>query len=94
MKKRISFLLLIVFAIFLGIVIFHPFSHGLYDHEKDGHECPICLWLYYASAIVFFVAMFYIIFHVISFINILVGIPLVKILLSANISRAPPHALY
>ncbi|MCK9614672.1 MAG: hypothetical protein M0R48_04105 [Candidatus Omnitrophica bacterium] len=94
MRKKISFLLLVVFAVFLGIVIFHPFVHSLHHDRNDAHECPICIWLYYAAFIFFFAAIFYVIFHVVSFIDILATIPLVKILLSANISRAPPYALY
>ena len=46
MRKRISFLLLIVLAVFLGIVIFHPLSHGLHHDVDDGHDCPICLWVH------------------------------------------------
>jgi hypothetical protein len=46
MRNKASFLLLVVFAVFLGIVILHPLSHGLHHDGDDGHECPICLWLH------------------------------------------------
>ena len=45
MRKPISFLLPVVFAVFLGIMTFHPLSHGLHHDEDGGHECPVCLWL-------------------------------------------------
>jgi hypothetical protein len=89
-KKNRAFLLLAVFAVFLGIVIFHPLSHSLHHDGDDGHDCPICLWLHYAAEGSFFAVVFYAIFSVISFIPALPRIPLVKILFSANISRAPP----
>jgi hypothetical protein len=90
MRKRVPFLLLVVFTVFLGIVIFHPLSHGLHHGGDDGHDCPICLWLHYAAEVSFFAVVFCVVFCVISFIPALPRIPLVKILLSANISRAPP----
>jgi hypothetical protein len=46
MRKKASLLSLVVFAVFLGIVIFHPFSHGLHHDGDDGHDCPICLWVH------------------------------------------------
>jgi len=90
MRNKVSVLLLVVFAIFLGIVIFHPLTHGLHHDGDDGHDCPICLWLHYAAVLFFFAVIFCIMFRVVSFIPALPSIPLVKILLSTNISRAPP----
>ncbi len=93
MKKKTSLLLLAVFAIFLGIVILHPLSHSLHHHD-DGHECPICFWLHYVAVIFSLAVVFYVIFRVISFIAALPGISLIRILLSANISLAPPEFLF
>jgi len=91
MRKKASVLLLFVFAIFLGIVILHPLSHSLHHDDDDGHDCPICLWLHYAAVMFFLAVMFRVIFRVINFIAALPSIPLIKILLPANISRAPPE---
>ena len=90
MRRKISFLLLAVLAIFLGIVIFHPFSHGLHHDEDKGHECPVCLWLHYAAVIFIFAVVFYFIFQVISFVIVLPARPEYTALFSANVSRAPP----
>ena len=46
MRKKLSILLLVVFAVFLGIAIFHPLTHGLHHDGDDGHDCPICLWVH------------------------------------------------
>ena len=51
MRKKASILSLVVFTIFLGIVIFHPLSHGLHHGGDDGHDCPICLWMHNNTAI-------------------------------------------
>ena len=83
-------MLLAVFAIFLGIAIFHPLSHGLHHGGDDGHDCPICLWLHFAAEVSFFEVIFCVISSVISFILVLPRVPSIKISLSANISRAPP----
>jgi hypothetical protein len=45
-RRNHAFLLLVVFAIFLGIAIFHPLSHGSHYDGDDGHDCPICLWVH------------------------------------------------
>lgn len=90
-RKKAPVLLLVVFAIFLGIAIFHPLSHGLHHDGDDGHDCPICLWLHYAAVLFFFVVVFCVMFRVVSFIPALPSTPLIKILLSVNISRAPPE---
>ncbi len=89
-KRNHAFLLLAVFAIFLGIVISHPLSHGLHHDGDDGHDCPICLWLHFAAEASFSAVLFCVIFSVVSFISALPRIPSVKILPSVNISRAPP----
>ena len=94
MRKKASVLLLVVFAVFLGIVISHPLSHGLHHNEDSGHECPICLWLHHIAVIFFFVVVFCVIFQVASFIAALPSIPLIKISLSANLSRAPPKLYF
>jgi len=46
MRKKASILLLAVFAVFLGIAIFHPLTHGSHHDGDDGHNCPICLWVH------------------------------------------------
>lgn len=89
-RKKASVLLLVVFAVFLGIAISHPLSHGLHHDGDDGHDCPICLWLHNAVVVFFFAVVFCVIFQVVSFIAALPIIPLIKVLFSANISRAPP----
>ncbi len=91
MSKKASLLLLFVFAVFLGIAIFHPLSHGLHHHD-DGHECPICLWLHYVAVMYFPAVVFCVIFRIVNLIVALPRIPLIKFLLFANISRAPPRA--
>lgn len=90
MRNKASFLLLAVFGIFLGIAIFHPFSHEADHHTDDGHDCPICMWLYYAAAISLFIVIFSVILQAISCV-IFFSIPqVIKLLIPANISRAPP----
>lgn len=91
MRKKPSLLLLFVFAVFLGIAIFHPLSHGLHHDEDDGHECPICLWLHHA-VILFSAVVFCIFLRLVSHIFILPRTPVVKTLMSVGISRAPPQA--
>ncbi len=91
MRKKASLLLLVVFAVFLGIAIFHPLSHGLHHDGDDGHGCPICLWLHYAAVMFFLVVVFCVIFRIVSFIAVLPRTLLIKLSLSANISRAPPQ---
>jgi hypothetical protein len=60
----------------------------------DGHDCPICLWLHYAAAVVLFAAaVFRVIFRIVNLIVALPRNPLIKLSLPANISRAPPELL-
>jgi hypothetical protein len=92
MRKKASVLLLFVFAIFLGIAILHPLSHSLHHDDDDGHDCPICLWLHYVAVMYFPAVVFCVIFRIVNLIVALPRIPLVKLLLSVNISRAPPRA--
>jgi len=94
MRNKASFLLLAVFLIFLGIAIFHPFSHDLHQHEDAEHECPICLWLYYAAVSFFIIAVFYVIFRVISFVATSPRILPCRVLIPAYVSRAPPKPGY
>ncbi|MDD5553895.1 MAG: hypothetical protein PHE18_08525 [Candidatus Omnitrophica bacterium] len=90
MRKKAPVLLLVIFALFLGIAIFHPFSHGLHHEHDDGHDCPVCLWLHYAAVIFFFAVDFYVIFRVISYILVLPGISPASVSFSSDIPRAPP----
>jgi len=89
MRKKSSVLLLIVFAIFLGIAIFHPLSHGL--RHDDGHECHICLWLNHVVIALFFSPVLSVLFRVILRLFALPRIPLFKDILFVSISRAPPR---
>jgi len=91
MRKKSSILLLVVFAIFLGIAIFHPLSHGLHHDSDDGHECPICLWLNHAVIALFFLIIFSVLFHVILRLFMLLCVPLFKDAIFASIARAPPQ---
>ncbi|MBN2452958.1 MAG: hypothetical protein JXB40_01680 [Candidatus Omnitrophica bacterium] len=94
-RKGASFLLLAVFIIFLGIAIFHPFSHETIHHEDGGgHECPICLWLFYAAAISLFIVAFFVILQVINYIIFFQAPQVIKLSIPANISRAPPSLHY
>ena len=88
------FLLLAVFIIFFGIALLHPFSHEIGHHEGDGHECPICLWLYYAAAIVLFIFVFYSVLRFIGSIDILPAILSAISSIITYISRAPPSRDY
>jgi hypothetical protein len=90
MRNKASFLLLVVFGIFLGMAIFHPFSHGVGHHDHDGHECPICMWLYYAAAISLFIIVFSVILQATRHIIYFPVLQVIRPLVPANISRAPP----
>jgi hypothetical protein len=89
-KNKASFLLLLVFAVFLGIVIFHPLSHGMHHDEKDGHECTVCLWLNYVVIVVFFAISLSIFLRLISRFFAPLQILYAETSCSASISRAPP----
>lgn len=92
MRKKAPVLLLVVFAVFLGIAVFHPLSHGL-DHEgDDGHDCPVCLWLGYVVIALFFSTIFSVLFRVILRFSPLLQASLFKAIISSGISRAPPQS--
>jgi len=91
MRKKAPVLLLAVFAIFLGIAIFHPLSHSLHHDNDDGHECPICFWLNHVVITLFFSIISSILFRVILRLFMLPHTPLFEKIISASISRAPPQ---
>lgn len=91
MRKKASVLLLVVFAIFLGIAIFHPLSHGLHHDNDDGHECPICLWLNHVVIALFFSVIGSVLFRVILRLFVLPHTLLFKEIISVSIPRAPPQ---
>lgn len=95
MKKKKSLLLLIVFAIYLSIAVFHPLSYGLAQH-KNGHaehECSICLWLNATTIILLSPVIFDAVLHIVSFIASRSVTPRIKYFFYSLSSRAPPIAL-
>jgi uncharacterized membrane protein YvlD (DUF360 family) len=91
MRKKASVLLLVVFAIFLGIVIFHPLSHGVHHDNDDGHECSVCLWINHVVIALFFSIILSVLFRVILRLFVLPHTPLFEGIFSTSISRAPPQ---
>lgn len=91
MRKRTSFLLLVVFVVFLGIVIFHPLSHDVHHDNDDGHECSVCLWINHVVIALFFSIILSVLFRVILCFFVLPCIPLFKKIIFSSISRAPPQ---
>ncbi|MDD5109318.1 MAG: hypothetical protein PHC29_07465 [Candidatus Omnitrophica bacterium] len=90
MRNRIAFLLLVVLAVFLGIVILHPLSHGLHHDGDDGHECSICLWLHNNTVFVFFGTSLLIFFTFICFCRLFSFTLPVYLHFATQFSRAPP----
>jgi hypothetical protein len=90
-RKRTAFLMLLVYAVFLGIAVFHPISHSSH-HYDDGQECPICRWLHCAAFVAFFEDIFCAAFYVVSFIVVFPGVHPIAAPLLADISRAPPKS--
>jgi hypothetical protein len=95
MRNRISLFLLAAFFIFLGIAALHPFSHDLHHREDGGHECPICLWIYFAAlASLSIVVLLIIAFLATGLIFITPGAMPGSVFVPTNIPRAPPKAIY
>jgi len=90
MRKKASILSLVVFTIFLGIVIFHPLSHGLHHDGDDGHDCPICLWVHNNTVFVAPIVSLSIFFMFLFFCRLLLFTPLICSYFSTQSSRAPP----
>ena len=89
-KNKAFFLLLVVFSIFIGIVILHPFSHGLHHGGDDEHECPICLWLHSNTFFVSLIISLLIFFAFLCFCRLHLFIPSVCSSSITQSSRAPP----
>ncbi len=94
-RKKISLLLLVVFAIFLSIAVFHPLSHGLVQHKNGhaDHECSICLWLNSTVIILLSAVIFDTALLIVNFIVSRIVTPRIKDFFYGWSSRAPPVAL-
>ncbi len=95
MRKKKSLLLLVVFAIYLSIAVFHPLSHGLAQHKNGhvDHECSICLWLSTTAIVLFPLIILNAIQHIVSFFSGCSSTPRIKDFFYNRPSRAPPIAL-
>jgi hypothetical protein len=91
MRKTASFVLLFVFAVFLGIALFHPFSHGSLCESDSTHECAVCLWLLYAVIDVFFAISLSFFLLLVTRFTALVKVIFIKASYPVCISRAPPQ---
>jgi len=90
MRNKSPVLLLAVFAVFLGIVILHPLTHGLHHDGDDGHDCQICLWVHNNTVFVFSAVSLLISFTFLCFCcSPLFTLP-VAFRFATQFSRAPP----
>jgi len=82
--------LLAVFAVFLGIAIFHPLTHGSHHDGDDGHNCPICLWVHNNTVFVFSDISLLISFTFLCFCYLPLFTLLAALRFGTQSSRAPP----